>query len=64
MVKSNSLRATKSTSGASIRLRSGCTATLAPIRPTFSFGLASFIASITFTSDLNEGVEVWTTSMS
>ncbi len=64
MVKSNSLRATKSMTGASIMLRSGCTATLAPIRPAFRLGLAAFSASMVFTSERNEGTEVWATTRS
>ena len=47
IVKSNSLRATKSTAGASTRLWSDWTATFAPISPTFRLGLAAFIASKT-----------------
>ncbi len=64
MVKSNSLRATKSTAGASIMLRSGCTATLAPIRPALICGLAAFKASMVATSDLKDGTEVWATTRS
>ncbi len=63
-VKSNSLRQTKSMTGASIRLLSDCTATLAPIMPIFSLGLATFSASAHFTSLSNEGTEVWITTMS
>ena len=40
------------------------TATLAPIRPAMSFGLAALSASIVFTSDLNDGTEVWSTTRS
>ena len=58
MVKSNSLRATKSTAGASLRLCSDSTATLAPIMPILTPGLMSLIQAATFASDLNDGVEV------
>src|SRR6185437_9126034 len=58
MVKSNSLRATKSIGAPWARLSAGCTATLAPTKPIFSDGLAAFSASATFTSDAKDGVEV------
>ena len=64
MVKSNSLRATKSIGAPWVRLSAGCTATLAPTKPIFSAGLASFSAAATFTSAANEGVEVWITHSS
>ena len=64
MVKSNSLRATKSTAGAPCRLSLGCTATLAPTRPIFRRGLASFSSWATSASLANEGVEVWITTRS
>ncbi len=64
MVKSNSLRATKSIAGPSFSEPSALTATLAPMRPALRFGFASFSAWITFTSDLNEGTEVWATTRS
>jgi hypothetical protein len=63
-VKSNSLRATKSTTGASRRLSSACTATLAPISPTLSDGFSAFSRSATFTSEAKEGVEVCSTARS
>ena len=59
MVKSNSLRATKSIGAPCSRLSSGCTATLAPTKPIFSAGFASFSAAATFTSEAKDGVEVW-----
>src|SRR5262249_25554834 len=61
-VKSNSLRQTKSIAGASFKLFSASTATLAPIRPALSLGLAAFSASTHFTSLLKEGTEGWTTT--
>ena len=64
MVKSNSLRATKSITAPCARLSSGCTATLAPTKPIFSDGLAAFSASATFTSDAKDGVEVCITHSS
>ena len=63
-VKSNSLRATKSIGAPCARLSSGCTATLAPTKPIFSAGFASFSAAATFTSEANDGVEVWITHSS
>ena len=63
-VKSNSLRATKSIGAPWRRLSSGCTATLAPTKPIFSAGFASFSAAATFTSEANDGVEVWITHSS
>jgi hypothetical protein len=65
MVKSNSLRATKSiASPPRSRLSFGCTATLAPTMPIFSDGFAVLSASATFTSDANEGVLVCITTRS
>ena len=46
------------------KLSAGCTATLAPTKPIFSAGFASFNAAATFTSDANDGVEVWITQSS
>ena len=46
------------------RLSAGCTATLAPTKPIFSDGLASFSACATFTSEAKDGVEVCSTTMS
>ena len=63
-VKSNSSRATKSMALDAVRLASGSTATLAPIRPILSFGLASFSASATLTSLAKDGVEVCITTSS
>ncbi len=64
MVKSNSLPATKSIAGELLRLASGSTATFAPTKPAFSCGLASLSASMTLTSEANEGVEVCSTARS
>ena len=64
IVKSNSLRPTKSIAADAFRLSSGWTATLAPTKPTLSDGFASFIASATRTSLAKDGVEVWSTSRS
>ena len=64
MVKSNSLRATKSTAGPAMRLFSGSTATLAPIKPILMSGLIALIISAVLTSDLNDGVEVCITTRS
>ena len=64
MVKSNSLRATKSTARPAIRLFSGSTATLAPMKPILMSGLIALIISAVFTSDLNDGVEVCITTRS
>ncbi len=63
-MKSNSLRATQSTTGASRSDSSGCTATFAPISPILSEGFASFIARAPFTSEAKEGVEVCSTTWS
>ncbi len=63
-VKSNSLRATKSTAVPAIRLFSGSTATFAPMKPILMFGLMALIISAVFTSDLNDGVEVCITTRS
>ncbi len=63
-VKSNSLRATKSIGAPLRRLSSGCTATLAPTKPIFRRGFASFNACATFTSEAKDGVEVWMTHRS
>ncbi len=64
IVKSNSLRATKSIGAPLTRLSSGCTATLAPTMPISSDGLASFSIAATLTSEAKEGVEVCITTMS
>ncbi len=64
MVKSNSLRATKSIGAPCDRLSAGCTATLAPTKPIFSDGFAAFSAAATFTSAPKDGVEVWITHSS
>ena len=64
IVKSNSLRATKSTAGAAFRLPSASTATLAPIEPDLQVGIRAFSASAVFTSLAKEGVEVWMTTRS
>ncbi len=64
IVKSNSLRATKSIGAPFCRLSSGCTATLAPTKPIFSAGFASFIACATCTSEAKDGVEVCITQSS
>ena len=47
-----------------MRLFSGSTATLAPIRPILALGLTALIISAVFTSDLKEGVEVCITMRS
>ena len=41
-----------------IRLFSGSTATLAPMKPILTFGLSALIISAVFTSDLKDGVDV------
>ncbi len=64
MVKSNSLRATKSIAGDAFRLSSGSTATFAPIMPIFRLGLSALSASAVRTSDENDGVEVCITTRS
>ena len=64
MVKSNSLRAAKSTMGADLRLPSASTAALAPISPALSAGFASLSAAIALTSEANDGVEVCSTARS
>ncbi len=64
MVKSNSLRATKSISGDPAMLPFGSTATLAPTRPAFRFGFTAFSASIILTSEAKDGVEVCRTARS
>ena len=58
------VRATKSIGAPWRRLSSGCTATLAPTKPIFSAGFTSFSAAATFTSEANDGVEVWITHSS
>ena len=50
--------ATKSIWEACLRLNSGSTATFAPIRPAFSFGLTLFSAATVFRSDPKEGIDV------
>ena len=64
MVKSNSLRATKSMASEAASEGPGETATCAPTMPMRSFGLAALKASTTFTSEGKEGVEVWSTRSS
>jgi hypothetical protein len=64
MVKSNSLRATKSIAGEALRLASGSTATLAPIMPIFKLGLSALSASAVLTSTEKDGVEVCSTTRS
>src|SRR6266508_4666489 len=59
MVKSNSLRATKSTAGAASRLFSGSTATLAPMKPILMSGLAVLIfAAVELGGDVLEAQAV------
>ena len=64
MVKSNSLRAAKSTIRADLRQPSASTAALAPISPAFSDGLAALSAAIARTSEAKEGVDVCSTARS
>ena len=64
MVKSNSLRATKSSSSQACSEPAASTATFAPIMPILRFGLAAFSARTVFTSDANDGVEVCSTTRS
>ena len=64
MVKSNSLRATKSSSSQACSEPAASTATFAPIMPIFRFGLAAFSARTVFTSEANDGVEVCSTTRS
>ena len=64
MVKSNSFLATKSITSPERSDPSASTATLAPIMPIFRSGFSAFMASATFTSDLKEGTEVWSTRRS
>jgi len=47
-----------------MRLFSGSTATLAPMKPILMSGLIALIISAVFTSDLKEGVEVCITTRS
>ncbi len=47
-----------------MRLFSGSTATLAPMKPILMRGLIALIISAVFTSDLNDGVEVCITTRS
>ena len=64
MVKSNSLRATKSSSSQAASEPAASTATLAPIMPILRLGLAAFSARTVFTSEANDGVEVCSTTRS
>ena len=64
MVKSNSLRATKSMALDAFSVASGSTATLAPIMPIFKPGLSALSASAVLTSEEKEGVDVCSTTRS
>src|ERR1700761_2271562 len=61
MVKSYSLRATKSKAAQASIDSTGSTATLAPMKPILALGLISRIICAVLQSDLNDGVEVWIT---
>src|SRR5689334_23271363 len=61
MVKSYSLRATKSSAAQASMLSTGSTATLAPMKPILEVGLRSRIIADVRQSDLKLGVEVWMT---
>ena len=58
MVKSYSLRATKSSAGQASMLCTGSTATLAPMKPILALGWMARIIPAVLTSDLKLGVEV------
>ena len=64
MVKSNSLRATKSIAPEAASVASGSTAALAPIMPIFRLGLSALSASAVFTSLEKDGVDVCITTSS
>src|SRR5579871_6686163 len=61
MVKSYSLRATKSRAAQASMLSTGSTATLAPMKPILAVGLMARIMAAVLQSDLKLGVEVWMT---
>ncbi len=61
IVKSYSLRATKSSALQASMLSTGSTATLAPMKPIFAVGLRARIIVAVLQSDLKLGVEVWIT---
>src|ERR1700712_2053394 len=61
MVKSYSLRATKSSAAQASMLSIGSTATLAPMKPILAVGLMARIIVAVLQSDLKLGVEVWMT---
>src|SRR6201996_2479146 len=61
MVKSYSLRATKSSAAQASMLSTGSTATLAPMKPILAVGLMARTIAAVLQSDLKLGVEVWIT---
>src|ERR1700760_1634419 len=61
MVKSYSLRATKSSAAQASMLSMGSTATLAPMKPILAVGLMARTMAAVLQSDLNDGVEGWIT---
>src|ERR1700744_1059684 len=61
MVKSYSLRATKSSAAQASMLSTGSTATLAPMKPILAVGLMARIIAAVLQSDLKLGVDVWIT---
>src|ERR1700760_1448108 len=61
IVKSYSLRATKSSAAQASMLSTGSTATLAPMKPILAVGLMARIMVAVLQSDLKLGVEVWMT---
>ncbi len=63
-VKSNSLRATKSSAALARSEGPGATATAAPTMPTVSWGFSAFSASATLLSPAKDGVLVWITQRS
>ncbi len=64
MVKSNSLRATKSINGEALSEPAGSTATLAPTSPIFSAPLAALSALMVATSEAKDGADVCSTARS
>src|SRR5262249_24348244 len=64
MVKSNSLRATKSIICDALRLPAGSTATLAPTNPALSAGLTALSALTVSMSEANDGADVCSTARS
>src|SRR6201996_7939102 len=64
MVKSYSLRATKSSAAHASMLSTGSTATLAPMKPILAGGVSGRVIVAVLQSDLKDGVEVWITMKS